>query len=82
MGSSKSQPMQKEITFGSRVELTDGNGWLLTVELVPSYAVNLEAQQISVESPLGRVLKGKRAGEKVRVLTPVGEQEFEVLTVR
>ena len=35
----------------------------------------------SNESPMGKALLGKRVGDKVKVKTPNGEMEFDILQV-
>ena len=37
---------------------------------------------LSMESPLGRALLGKLAGDDVRVQTPKGELRYEVIAIR
>jgi len=45
------------------------------VELFP------DERCVSVESPLGRAILGKRQGEHVTVETPMGIQEYRIMTV-
>ena len=35
--------------------------------------------QISTSSPIGRGLMGKKVGDEVKVITPAGVKEFEVV---
>jgi transcription elongation factor GreA len=36
---------------------------------------------ISNESPLGQAFIGKMIGDKIKVKTPAGEQEYEIMTI-
>ena len=73
--------MAERITHYSRVHLRPSEGTGLWVQLVPPSEVDLETGRISVESPLGRALLGRTAGETVQVETPQGISVFEVLRV-
>lgn len=50
-------------------------------QLVGPYESDPENGRISVTSPLGQALIGKRAGDELRVQVPRGVQEFEVLEI-
>jgi len=68
--------------FGVRVTLeeieTDDP---VTYQLVGPDESEPENGFISVTSPLGRALLGKREGDEVRVQTPGGLREFVVLKI-
>lgn len=49
--------------------------------LVSADEANIHSGKISKDSPLGQVLLGKKAGEKVRIEVPVGEVEYTILGV-
>jgi transcription elongation GreA/GreB family factor len=66
------------IRAGAFVTLDDGS----QVQLVEPEAANAALKRISVESPLGRALLGKRAGESVVVERPRGDVEYRVASVR
>ena len=66
------------IRAGAFVALDDGSEY----QLVEPEAANAAAKRISVESPLGRALLGRRAGESVLVERPRGEVEYQVVSVR
>jgi len=38
--------------------------------------------KISNESPIGKALMGKKAGDKVRAGTPSGEKEYKIIEVK
>lgn len=51
-------------------------------QLVGPYESDPEDGKISVTSPLGQALIGKEAGDTVKVRTPRGAQEFEVVEIK
>lgn len=68
------------VGFGSRVKVKD----LKTKDeetymLVFGDNIDVEAGQISVASPLGQTLMGKRVGEEVTLTLPRGERKLRVL---
>ncbi len=50
-------------------------------ELVSQEEANFEENKISVTSPIGKELLGKKAGDKAQVKAPAGTLEFEILSV-
>ncbi len=54
----------------------------VSYQLVGPYESNPDNGQISVISPLGQALIGRREGDAVKVKTPKGTQEFEILEIR
>ena len=50
-------------------------------QLVSESEADLKAKKISVESPIGKGLLGKKVGDKAEVQTPAGTQEFEILGI-
>ena len=76
-------PSGDEVEVGTLVTLEFGDGDTETVQ------VGLKALQdqddvsvLTPDSPLGRAILGRRAGETVTYTTPRGENEAKVLTVR
>lgn len=53
----------------------------LTYKLVSETEADLKAKKISVSSPVGKGLLGKKIGEKAVIETPRGNMEFEVLDI-
>jgi transcription elongation factor GreA len=49
--------------------------------LVAENEADLKAGKISVDSPIGRALLGKKVGEKVDVQAPAGKITFEVTDI-
>jgi transcription elongation factor GreA len=69
-----------KIAFGSTVTLRDGgSGNEVVFQLVMPEDANAEKGWISTASPIGRALLGKESGDEVKVPTPNGLREFEVL---
>jgi transcription elongation factor GreA len=72
----------ERIVFGTKVELENlANDRKVTYQLVGPYESEPESGKISVTSPLGKALIGKEEGDTVKIKTPGGIQEFEVLEI-
>ena len=71
------------VVFGRTVLLYDLNTEEeVTYQLLGPYESDPENGKISVTSPLGQALIGREAGDEVRVKTPGGTQEFEIVEIR
>lgn len=57
------------------------NGATFSYTLVSEEEADLKKNKISVQSPIGKGLLGKKPGEKAKIKTPAGEIEFEVLDI-
>jgi transcription elongation factor GreA len=66
---------------GSTIEVEDDEGEHMVYHLVGAVEADPTAGRISVESPVGRALVGKRAGDQVTVEVPAGTIELTVKTV-
>jgi len=72
----------EEVTLLSTVQLQDlKKKKKVTYTLVSPEEVDVESMRISVQSPIGRALIGKKAGDKVNVEVPAGTLEFKILAV-
>jgi transcription elongation factor GreA len=70
------------IEVGSRVSYRDvAAGKVSEVTLVHQLEANLAEGKLSVTSPIGRALIGRRVGERVSLETPRGAKELEVVEV-
>lgn len=70
------------IGYGSQVTLLDTEkNDELTYQLVTVEESDVSRGLISTTSPIGRALLGKQEGELVRVQTPAGARNFEVVRV-
>jgi transcription elongation factor GreA len=69
--------------YGSRVWLLDlKKSAEVEYKLVTSEEADAEKGLISTTSPIGKALLGRRVGEEVRVQTPAGTREFEVVRIQ
>ena len=69
-----------EARIGSTLTV-EKDGAEKTFTIVGSEESKPEENKISNESPLGKAFLGKRAGEKVKVETPGGEAEYEIISI-
>ena len=65
--------------FGSTVHLRQENGELVVYQLVMPEDADAEKGMISTTSPIGRALINKEPGDTVKVVTPGGGREFEIV---
>ena len=78
----KSMNQDGRVVFGVTVEIEN-----LDTEERRSYKIvgddeaNFKLNKISLNSPIARGLIGKRAGDEVKIQTPSGEVEYEVVQV-
>ena len=56
----------------------EGGGAPVTYKIVGSEEANLAEGKLSINSPLGQALLGKRAGETLRAKTPGGEVQYTI----
>jgi transcription elongation factor GreA len=72
----------EKIVFGATVRLNDiDSGEDLTYQIVGTHESDVKAGKISVESPLAKSLIGKSVEDLVKMRTPRGEKEYEVLEI-
>lgn len=57
------------------------NGATMEYTLVSEEEADLKQNKISVQSPIGKGLLGKKAGETAEITIPAGKIEFEVLEI-
>lgn len=68
------------VGFGSTVLLYDvEKGIEVGYKIVTSEEADVAKGMISTSSPIGRSLIGKQVGDAVKVQTPSGQKEFEIL---
>ncbi|WP_425391836.1 transcription elongation factor GreA [Ekhidna sp.] len=53
----------------------------VTYQLVAEEEADLKTGKISVQSPIGKGLLGKKKGEKALIKVPAGDMEFEILDI-
>jgi transcription elongation factor GreB len=69
------------VFFGAWVRLENESGDELVYRIVGPDEFDLTRGFISMDSPMGRALMGKRTGDEVIVLRPAGKAEFVILDI-
>ena len=72
---------RERVFFGAWVTLEDEDGESLTYRVVGPDESDATERRISMESPLGRALLGKRADDEVAVRRPKGDATFVVVAI-
>ena len=68
------------VGFGSKVKLRDAqNGSEVTYNLVFGDFIDLDSDQISMASPIGNALVGKKLGDEVVVKLPRGDRTYKIV---
>jgi transcription elongation factor GreB len=71
------------VVFGAWVLISEQESGAETLyRIVGPDEFDVESGQISMDSPVGRALLGKRSGDEVMVRRPKGDAVFEILEVR
>lgn len=70
------------VTAGCVVEVEDSNGKKMKFEIVGSDESDPVNGRISIDSPLGLALAGKKQGDNVSVLTPRGETKYKIISIQ
>lgn len=58
-----------------------GNGMEFVYTLVAENEADLKQKKISVDSPIGKGLLGKKVGDTAEIETPAGTTKFEILKI-
>jgi len=70
------------VVFGTTVTIEDTHTAKITrYQLVGPFESDMSRNQISVTSPIGKALLRKEVGDEVKVNTPGGVREFEVVDI-
>ena len=71
-----------KIVFGSTVTIEEvKTEEVVRYQLVGPFESDMKENKVSVTSPIGKALIGKGAGDEVKVNTPGGIREFEVIDI-
>ena len=71
-----------KVAILSKVKIKNkNNGAVMTYMLVAEEEADLKASKISVKSPIGKGLLGKKLGETAMVEAPGGNIEFEIVDI-
>jgi len=77
-----SQVAQGVVVFGRTVRVKDlDDGSEETFTLVGPHETDIDTGKISVESPIGRGLLGKKPGDRVEIKVPAGTIRYQVLAL-
>jgi transcription elongation factor GreB len=70
------------VFFGARVDVEDEDGAATAYQIVGPDEFDVAAGRISIDSPIGRALLGRRPGDEVTVERPRGRATYTVIAVR
>src|SRR5438309_5301096 len=65
--------------FGSTLHVVESNGEKLVFQLVMPEDADASKGMISTTSPIGRAFLNREPGDVVKVVTPRGKREFEIV---
>jgi transcription elongation factor GreB len=72
---------QDKVFFGASVTCEDEDGATFVYRLVGADEIDVGKRWISLDSPIGRALLGKRVGDAVTVQRPKGEVELQIRSI-
>ncbi len=78
----REQKDRSHVYFGATLVLEDEQGKRTGYQLVGADETDARGGRISVDSPLGRALLGKRLGASVTVVRPRGEVEVTIVEIK
>jgi transcription elongation factor GreA len=71
-----------KVVFGSRVVLENiDTGQDVEYQLVGPDESNIEKGRISISSPLGKAMIGKRPGDELTLVVPGGKRNYQVVEI-
>ncbi|MBM4418909.1 MAG: hypothetical protein FJ033_11445 [Chloroflexi bacterium] len=80
--SADAQPVNTDVgNVGTKIKVRDEDGVEEEYTLVSAAEASPSAGRISVQSPLGKALHGRRVGEKAEVVAPSGRWQIEILAI-
>jgi transcription elongation factor GreA len=78
----ESQLDSSKVLILSKVKIKHtGNGMMMEYTLVAENEADLKAKKISVDSPIGKGLLGKKVGDVAEIQTPAGITKFEIVEI-
>ncbi len=69
------------VIFGAFVKVRANGDQVFDYQIVGSAEADVKEGKVSIVSPLGKALVGKRVGDELIVQAPTGEKEYEVLEI-
>ena len=77
------QDVDGKVIFGCKVIVEDlETGEVNSYRLVGPYEGDVQAGTISLSSPIGKALMGREEGDEVKVQTPKGIRNIEILQIQ
>lgn len=77
-----SQPKDK-VVFASRISLENlDSGEMVHYQLVGTDEADIKAGKISINSPLGKAIIGRKVGDEVVIQAPGGRRTYEVIEIQ
>ncbi|MBA3009933.1 MAG: transcription elongation factor GreB [Proteobacteria bacterium] len=73
---------QNIVYFGAFVTLEDEEGEEVEYRIVGPDEFNVVDGKLSMDSPLGKGMLGKRVGDEIKISTPKGGRVFHILKIR
>jgi len=71
-----------QVSILSKVTIKNkGNGSKVAYTLVAEEEADLKSGKISVKSPIGKGLLGKKVGDTASIQVPAGKMEFEIMDI-
>ena len=71
-----------KVLLYSKVEMKNmTNGTVIVYSLVPESETDVASKKISISSPIGQGLLGKKLGEIAEISVPSGVIKFEILSI-
>jgi len=71
-----------QVSIMTKVKIKNSkNGATISYSIVAEEEADLKTGKISVKSPIGKGLLGKKIGEKATIQVPAGAMEFEILAI-
>lgn len=72
----------EKVVFGTTVRISDmESGEEISYRLVGPFESDISLNRISVTSPIGRALIGKKVGDEAKVNAPGGQRYFEIIDI-
>lgn len=73
----------EKVVFGATVRLSDvDSGDEIVYRIVGEHESDVKNGKISIESPIAKSMIGKEANDVIKVVTPRGSREFEILEIK
>ncbi len=77
----KGKGKRKIVDVGCKIVL-ESRGKKMKMAVVSSISADPAKKNISIESPIGKAVMGKKVGDVVQVETPTGKSKYKILKIR